>query len=291
MSLATSDVPDYDLAQFQPLVQSWALTETERRHPTWTPAATRPTFLNRYFTRYFYDTRKVREKVQGTCDQGTLQPADPTSSRVAPNVDTAACPAAALTNASSPPSISTLGDREPQWQHVQAIWQVPSKMCVVGLAREHVLFAQYDAWLTSQTSTTDNCANFIARIDFAPLAQSTAANKRTKARIPKRNMNMMPKKVISGLLDPWSIIGTVTLHDGTSVDLLAGVRGYVVEINEQLATNPELLFADPSHGGYMAVVWPVLKDNTMALRHTLSSTEFTAARPNSVSTDDPISTS
>ncbi|KAJ1972091.1 hypothetical protein H4R34_005527, partial [Dimargaris verticillata] len=211
MSLVTTDTPDYDLARFQPLVQSWALSEAEHRHPTWTPSATRPTFLNRYFTRYFYvpglDTRKFRERAQGNCDNEiptTSELATPTNSSAAPDVANADCSAASLAKASSPPSIPTLGDRVPQWQHVQAIWQVPSKMCVVGLAREHALFAQYDTWLTTQTSTTDNCAKFITRIDFGSLTQTTASNKRTKSRIPKRNMNIMPKKVMSSLLDPWS---------------------------------------------------------------------------------------
>ncbi len=54
--------------------------------------------------------------------------------------------------------------------------------------------------------------------------------------------------------DPVTVIGKVTVEDGTSWNVAAGIKGFVVEINEKMEPGKLLLLDDPST--FMAVLQP-----------------------------------
>lgn len=56
------------------------------------------------------------------------------------------------------------------------------------------------------------------------------------------------------MLLPKSVICKVEHNDGTSFDIPCGMRGNLVEINENLVKNPELLREKPDSDGFIAIM-------------------------------------
>lgn len=64
-------------------------------------------------------------------------------------------------------------------------------------------------------------------------------------------------------LQPESIICEVTCSTGTKYTLYSCVKGKLVEVNEELVSNPNLLLEKPETEGFLAVVLPKLTENIL----------------------------
>lgn len=80
------------------------------------------------------------------------------------------------------------------------------------------------------------------------------------------------------LLIPKSVIGKVEYKDGTSFDILCGMSGTLVEINEELVKSPDLLKNHPDSDGFIAIVLSSIKIADNAKNKMLTQEEYTEIR-------------
>jgi len=76
-----------------------------------------------------------------------------------------------------------------------------------------------------------------------------------------------------GLRSPICII---SCSDGSQYTVLAGVHGKLVEVNERLVSNPRLLSERPNAEGYLAVVYPPLRNGDFMRSRLFSKEEYNA---------------
>ncbi|XP_047034557.1 protein Abitram [Helicoverpa zea] len=56
------------------------------------------------------------------------------------------------------------------------------------------------------------------------------------------------------LLNPKSVVCKIEYKDGTSFDVPCGMKGTLIEVNEELVNQPELLKQYPDADGYIAII-------------------------------------
>ncbi|KAL3209032.1 hypothetical protein MRX96_009553 [Rhipicephalus microplus] len=70
----------------------------------------------------------------------------------------------------------------------------------------------------------------------------------------------------------------VTCSDGEIYTVISTVPGSLIEVNDHLSTSPDLLTKKPWSSGYIAIVLPPLKMDTMLLDTMMSPEAYVAAR-------------
>jgi len=77
---------------------------------------------------------------------------------------------------------------------------------------------------------------------------------------------------------PHTPIATVYCTDNSEYSILAGVMGKLVEVNDQLAANPELLTEEPRHRGYVCIIIQNKKQKGKVREKLLASGEYKKLR-------------
>ncbi|KAH9632008.1 hypothetical protein HF086_016568 [Spodoptera exigua] len=103
-------------------------------------------------------------------------------------------------------------------------------------------------------------SNRIALLCLAPSHFFFTKSKEYKINYTVGNVNRL-KNSVKGkgkkggqALNPKSIICKIEYEDGTSFDVPCGMKGTLVEVNEELVNHPELLKEFPDADGYIAII-------------------------------------
>ncbi|CAG4965980.1 unnamed protein product [Parnassius apollo] len=72
----------------------------------------------------------------------------------------------------------------------------------------------------------------------------------------KRLSNTVKGKGKKGgqMLNPKSVICKIEYDDGTNFDVPCGMKGTLIEINEELIKDPQLLKSEPDSSGFIAII-------------------------------------
>ncbi|XP_060805889.1 protein Abitram [Amyelois transitella] len=76
------------------------------------------------------------------------------------------------------------------------------------------------------------------------------------------------------ILTPNSIICKIEYSDGSSFDVPCGLKGTLIEVNEQLVKHPELLKEMPDANGYIAIILSSIANSEAAKNKLLSHEEY-----------------
>lgn len=71
-----------------------------------------------------------------------------------------------------------------------------------------------------------------------------------------------------------SSVCIITCSDGTRYNILAGVQGKLVEVNERLLTQPQLVSSHPNAEGYLAVILPPLRNGDFMRSKLLTEDQY-----------------
>lgn len=76
------------------------------------------------------------------------------------------------------------------------------------------------------------------------------------------------------LMGVQSSVCIITCSDGSKYNILAGVQGKLVEVNERLVTQPQLVSEHPDAEGYLAVVLPPLRNGDFMRSKLLTEEQY-----------------
>ncbi|KAJ1926499.1 hypothetical protein IWQ60_003742 [Tieghemiomyces parasiticus] len=259
-----------DLDKYRTQCAGWSNpTATANAEKATLVAAWAPSFLDRYYKRHVY--------VPGATAWRKPPTGEPASA-----LDTQAPLYTSETSAAAEPE-PAVSQPAPEFDRAQLVWQAPNKLCLVGLAPEHKLVGQYEAFRRAHPPTNP----FITQIVFHTGEEEAAGpgvdgpnRKRGRDRKHGRGKSggKPPKYALTPLLYPETPLCTLTLHDGQTHDLEAGVfQAHVYEFNDKLKAQPDLLFTTPDHGGFVAIMNPVKENDRVTLKRCLSPTEYQIA--------------
>ncbi|XP_026497301.2 protein Abitram [Vanessa tameamea] len=76
------------------------------------------------------------------------------------------------------------------------------------------------------------------------------------------------------MLTPKSTICKVEWNDGTSFDIPCGMKGTLIEINENLVNNPEILREQPDSDGFIAIMLSSIANSEATKNELLNHEEY-----------------
>jgi len=124
-----------------------------------------------------------------------------------------------------------------------------NKICVVTLAKSHAL-------------VQDRVP--IAKVNFKVTKKVDRSENKVKGKSKKGGQ----------FVEETSLLCIVECVDGTEHHIEACIRGKLVEINENLATNPQLLLDKPETEGYIGIVLQRLGDSDVAHPQHLNQSDY-----------------
>lgn len=107
--------------------------------------------------------------------------------------------------------------------------QHSNKICLVTLAQDHEIF---------------NRSITVKAVNFQISEKIDRANNKVSGKGKRGGQHINQK----------SVLCKVELEDGTIFPIEAGLKGKLIEINENLKTNPNLIVQKPDTDGYIAVI-------------------------------------
>ena len=110
--------------------------------------------------------------------------------------------------------------------------------------------------LTSGWKSTSNLT--ISKVHFMveTSTSQTVGQKRKQAKKMKKGARQNNHKNISGMVQPGDVIATIHVSDGSVIHVQSCINGSILELNENLKSDPNLLLEDPLLDGYVAVILP-----------------------------------
>lgn len=131
---------------------------------------------------------------------------------------------------------------------VQILWH-SNKICIVTLAPTHPALAS---------------GRKIVKVDFKVTLKCNRANNNVSGK----------RKRGAQWLNPESPLCLITTEGGETSTVHPGIRGHLIEVNENLIKNPGLLQQKPETEGYIAIVMIKLEERDNLTRGLMSELEY-----------------